>query len=126
MRLCSRDLMLFICASSTSSPVILQLFKGDAASPQVLEDCVAASMQAACKRLAGGLAQTCPEGTCPEERLTAVARGIDVLFGDITARYTPLLCGDVFNAVSLAAEQLYRMLTPQVQAWLCRGGNSWN
>ncbi len=87
---------------------------------------MAASMQAACRRLAGGIAQSSPEGAGPEERLTAVARGIDGLFRDITVRYTPLLCSDVFNAVSLAAEQLYRMLTPQVQAWLCRGGGSWS
>ncbi len=87
----------------------------------MLEDCVAKSMQAACKRLAGGLSQACSAETTPEERLMAVARGVDGLFEDITAQYTPVLVADVFNAVSLAAEQLYQMLMPQIQAWLCRG-----
>lgn len=85
---------------------------------------MAKSMQAACKRLAGGLSQGCSNGTTAEERLTAVARGVEGLFEDITAQYTPVLVADVFNAVSLAAEQLYQMLTPQIQAWLCRGENS--
>ena len=82
---------------------------------------MAKSMQAACRRLAGGLSQACSAQTTPEERLTAVATGVDGLFEDITEQYTPVLVADVFNAVSLAAEQLYQMLTPQVQAWLCRG-----
>ena len=93
----------------------------DVQDVQVLEDCVAKSMQAACKRLAGGLSQACSAETTAEERLMAVARGVDGLFEDITAQYTPVLVADVFNAVSLAAEQLYQMLTPQIQAWLCRG-----
>jgi len=88
---------------------------------QVLEDCVGKSMQAACKRLAGGLSQACSENMRPEERLTAVAKGIDGLFEEITARYTPVLSTDVLNAVSLAAEQLYRLLTPQIQVWLSQG-----
>ena len=85
---------------------------------------MAKSMQAACRRLAGGLSQACGTDMTPEERLVAVARGVDGLFEDITAQYTPVLVADVFNAVSLAAEQLYRMLTPQIQAWLCKGGNA--
>lgn len=79
------------------------------------------SMQAACKRLAGGLSQACSEDMRPEERLTAVAKGVDGLFEEITARYTPVLGTDVLNAVSLAAEQLYRLLTPQIQVWLSQG-----
>ena len=79
------------------------------------------SMQAACKRLAGSLSQACSEDMSPEERLTAVAKGVDGLFEEITARYTPVLCTDVLNAVSLAAEQLYRLLTPQIQVWLSQG-----
>ncbi|CAK0780416.1 hypothetical protein CVIRNUC_005046 [Coccomyxa viridis] len=88
---------------------------------QVLEDCVAKSMQAACKRLAGGLIQARGSDMSTEERLLAAAKGVDGLFEDIVEQYTPVLVADVFNAVSLAAEQLYRMLLPQISAWLAQG-----
>ena len=88
---------------------------------QVLEDCVAKSMQAACKRLAGGLIQARGSDMSTEERLLAAAKGVDGLFEDIVEQYTPVLVADVFNAVSLAAEQLYRLLLPQISAWLARG-----
>ncbi|CAL8468909.1 g8450 [Coccomyxa elongata] len=85
---------------------------------RVLEGCIGASMLAACRRLASSCA---PAAASTEEKLTAAARGVDGLFEDVLATYSPVLSADVPNTQSLAAWHLHMLLAPQLRAWLSSG-----
>lgn len=85
---------------------------------QMVEDCIRCSMEAAYARLQ--LAAEAAEAP-KEERLTALARGVDGLLDEVEGTFAPALSAYVLDAAGVAAASLNRLFGAALRPWMSTG-----